>query len=334
MTTFVSAWTINQLSRFEPDAVRDLLNAGDALRKEQKRLLREAGKPDSLRDALAKERIAINSLTERARSTIERAGRPVTDATLQRIAATLQVAAVENEGRELLKAGRLTADLEPTGFGAFTGVEFSPTRSGSAHDELSDRRRQKEEHQQRVSEAQQKVRELDEAARIDGASEIWIFVLFLIYVTATEVSTLFGDGELVKILFRGRSSDLKLTRAAQSAGAMRSAPVTRDAWSTSSPTPSGSTRTSPSSSKPRSIGSAVRSMAPSGPVQLMAKAKRLVPADPPRRLISTSSPPSTSWMLPMRPATTSILPSATRSWTCFATSGAIRCRCTSHHGRA
>jgi hypothetical protein len=59
-----------------------------------------------------------------------------------------------------------------------------------------------------------------------AAIQIWIFVLFLIYVTATEVSTLFGDGELVKILFRGRSSDLKLTRAAQSAGAMRSAPVT------------------------------------------------------------------------------------------------------------
>ena len=49
-----------------------------------------------------------------------------------------------------------------------------------------------------------------------GIAEIWIFVLFLIYVIATEVSTLFGDGELVKILFRGRSSDLKLIRPADS----------------------------------------------------------------------------------------------------------------------
>jgi DNA repair exonuclease SbcCD ATPase subunit len=166
----VSAWTINQLSRLEPDAVRDLLNAGDAVRKEQKRLLREAGKPDSLRDALAKERKAINSLTERARSILQQAGRPITEATLQRIAGTLQVAAVENDGRELLKTGRLTGDLEPTGFGAFTGVEFPPTRSGSTHDELSDRRRQKEEHQQRVTEAQQQLRELEDAAR-DAESE-------------------------------------------------------------------------------------------------------------------------------------------------------------------
>jgi hypothetical protein len=125
----VSAWAINQLSRHEPDAVRDLLDAGDALRKEQKRLLREAGKPDSLRNALAKVRKAISALTERARSILEQADRPMSEATLQRIAGTLQVAAVENDGRELLKAGRLTGDLEPTGFEAFTGVEFPSTRS-------------------------------------------------------------------------------------------------------------------------------------------------------------------------------------------------------------
>jgi hypothetical protein len=45
-----------------------------------------------------------------------------------------------------------------------------------------------------------------------AAIQIWIFVLFLIYVTATELNTLFGDGELGKILFTRRSSDLKLTR--------------------------------------------------------------------------------------------------------------------------
>ena len=45
-----------------------------------------------------------------------------------------------------------------------------------------------------------------------AAIQIWIFVLFLIYVTATELNTLFGDGELVKIFFIRRSSDLKLTR--------------------------------------------------------------------------------------------------------------------------
>jgi hypothetical protein len=45
-----------------------------------------------------------------------------------------------------------------------------------------------------------------------AAIQIWIFVLFLLYVTATELNTLLGDGELVKILFTRRSSDLQQTR--------------------------------------------------------------------------------------------------------------------------
>ncbi|SDR60779.1 hypothetical protein SAMN05444161_7817 [Rhizobiales bacterium GAS191] len=45
-----------------------------------------------------------------------------------------------------------------------------------------------------------------------AAIQIWIFVLFLIYVTATELNTLFGDGELAKVFFTRRSSELRLTR--------------------------------------------------------------------------------------------------------------------------
>jgi hypothetical protein len=44
------------------------------------------------------------------------------------------------------------------------------------------------------------------------AVQIWIFVLFLIYTSAAELNALFGDGELFKILFIRRSSELKLTR--------------------------------------------------------------------------------------------------------------------------
>jgi hypothetical protein len=45
-----------------------------------------------------------------------------------------------------------------------------------------------------------------------GAIQIWILVLFLIYTTASELNELFGNGELFKILFRRRSSELKQTR--------------------------------------------------------------------------------------------------------------------------
>jgi hypothetical protein len=44
------------------------------------------------------------------------------------------------------------------------------------------------------------------------AIQIWVFVLFLIYTAGTELDTMFGQGELVKVLFTRRSSELKLSR--------------------------------------------------------------------------------------------------------------------------
>jgi hypothetical protein len=44
------------------------------------------------------------------------------------------------------------------------------------------------------------------------ATQMWIFVLFLIYVTAHEIGDLIGDGELFKIFFTRRSTELKSTR--------------------------------------------------------------------------------------------------------------------------
>jgi len=49
------------------------------------------------------------------------------------------------------------------------------------------------------------------------ATQMWIFVLFLVYVTANEINQLLGDGELFKIFFMRRSSQLKSTRASVSA---------------------------------------------------------------------------------------------------------------------
>jgi hypothetical protein len=41
---------------------------------------------------------------------------------------------------------------------------------------------------------------------------LWILVLFLIYVTATEVGRLFGPGEMRRLLFTSRPSELQLNR--------------------------------------------------------------------------------------------------------------------------
>jgi len=44
-----------------------------------------------------------------------------------------------------------------------------------------------------------------------AAIQIWIFVLFLIYTSVSELNTRLGNGELMKIFFSGRSSKTKLT---------------------------------------------------------------------------------------------------------------------------
>jgi len=44
------------------------------------------------------------------------------------------------------------------------------------------------------------------------AVQLWIFVLFLVYVTASEFNRLFGHGELGRILFTYRPSELQLNR--------------------------------------------------------------------------------------------------------------------------
>jgi hypothetical protein len=45
-----------------------------------------------------------------------------------------------------------------------------------------------------------------------SAISLWILVLFLIYVTASEVSHLFGPGELRRLFFTSRPSELQLNR--------------------------------------------------------------------------------------------------------------------------
>jgi len=45
-----------------------------------------------------------------------------------------------------------------------------------------------------------------------SAISLWILVLFLIYVTASEFSHLFGPGELRRLFFTSRPSELQLNR--------------------------------------------------------------------------------------------------------------------------
>jgi hypothetical protein len=119
----VSAWAANQLAHAAPHALEELLEAGAVLRQAQQEAL--AGQPGAarqLRTATAHLRAAITRLSQRAETMLVRAGHAASDATLTRLAATLQAAATGDEAtRAALAQGRLQGDLDPAGFGLDLG---------------------------------------------------------------------------------------------------------------------------------------------------------------------------------------------------------------------
>jgi hypothetical protein len=62
-----------------------------------------------------------------------------------------------------------------------------------------------------------------------AAIQIWIFVLFLIYTSVTELNARFGNGELLKIFFTRHSSEMKPTPpATDSCAPQRTTQINRD----------------------------------------------------------------------------------------------------------
>jgi hypothetical protein len=112
----ISAWAINQLVRRERMQIRSLLVAGEKLRRAHADLL-GGGRPADVREAADAERKAIGHLVSSAAEVLSEAGHSASESALERVATTLRAAAVDEEGRAALEQGRLTRDLDPTGFG-------------------------------------------------------------------------------------------------------------------------------------------------------------------------------------------------------------------------
>jgi hypothetical protein len=165
----VAAWTINQLARRDQDSLQGLFAAGTMLREAQERALQgDAG--DALRQAQAEERGALRVLTQQAHQILEEAGRPASRSVLDQISSTLRAAAVSDEGRAALEAGRLSGDMEPSGFDALAGISAGQQRArgrraaAPARDELAERRREKKEREHRRRDLRERARKLDAEA--------------------------------------------------------------------------------------------------------------------------------------------------------------------------
>ena len=119
----LSAWVVNQLARRPGEGLGPLLAAGERLRAAHQAALAGEGAAE-LRAAAKDERDAVAGLVRLAMELLGGAGHPTTDATRDRVAATLHAAAASPEAAAQVGSGRLTADLDPAGFGAVPDGAF------------------------------------------------------------------------------------------------------------------------------------------------------------------------------------------------------------------
>ena len=123
----VPAWTVNQLARSREVDIRRLLRAGEQLEQAQKKAV-EGGDQKAFERARDAERDALRRLRSQAADLLKAGGHPANDSTLERVASTLRAGSATEEGRALLREGRLSEELEPQGFGALAGVKPAAPR--------------------------------------------------------------------------------------------------------------------------------------------------------------------------------------------------------------
>jgi chromosome segregation ATPase len=104
----VAAWAVNQLTRRRHADLDELLDAAIAAREAQ------FGGGPGAREAIKRLRDALDGLVDAARDEL---GGKASEAVLGRVRQTLEAAAVDDQAADDVRAGRLTKELEPAGFG-------------------------------------------------------------------------------------------------------------------------------------------------------------------------------------------------------------------------
>lgn len=126
----VAAWAVNQLVRTQRQAVDELFEAGDALRAAQDQVLGGRGDAGSLRTAVARQRAAVDSLTEAARGLLTSEGHELSPTIIDRVSDTLQAAALDDDARVQVRDGRLERELRHVGLGMTPGAAPARARAG------------------------------------------------------------------------------------------------------------------------------------------------------------------------------------------------------------
>jgi hypothetical protein len=160
----VAAWAVNQLVRTQRKALGELLEAGDALRAAQDDVLAGRGDTRSLRAAVDGERMAVEALTAAARGLLSSGGDELSATIIERVADTLHAAALDDEGREQVREGRLERELRHVGLGVMSSPGATARAPGRTPSERA-ATKNKAESGATTKQAAEQERELRERAK-------------------------------------------------------------------------------------------------------------------------------------------------------------------------
>jgi hypothetical protein len=160
---------VNQLAHRRRAELERLLAAAEELRRAQ------VGGSGDFAAAAGAERDAVRALTRAAGDLLAEAGRPATDATLDRVASTLRAAAADDDARGQLVRGVLARDVEATGFGTLLGSMPAPAprREPSRAEDERARGRERAQAEKAVVRARARSEDLERraAAAEEAAAE-------------------------------------------------------------------------------------------------------------------------------------------------------------------
>jgi hypothetical protein len=163
----VAAWAVNQVRRDRPEDVRNLLEVTEELHRVYAGLS-SAGARERLGEAADMQRDLIRSLVRCAEELLEAGGHGANEQTLNKVADTLRAAALDEELREQVSAGRVVKEQRAAGLGPLESLPAPPKKSKAKKAKAKSRKPAGPDPKQ-VAEAEEAIeaarRQLEEAER-------------------------------------------------------------------------------------------------------------------------------------------------------------------------
>lgn len=168
----VAAWTVNQLVRTQKRDVTALFKAGDALQKAQSDLLEGSGDAATLRESATRQRGAVSDLVDKARGLLSDGGQELSDATIDRVSATLEAAALDDEARAHVQPGCLERELQHAGLGLLGGGPSAPAepRARSKPTQRADKQASGDTRAEQKHPARERAESLRSARRTEASA--------------------------------------------------------------------------------------------------------------------------------------------------------------------